>query len=56
LPAGGFDANNFGNKTTTINVNIQPGTSGPETAKQLVKLLATFDKINGTHIVTKKGN
>jgi len=55
LPAGGFDANNFGNKTTTINVNIQPGTSGPETAKQLVKLLATFDKINGTNIVTKKG-
>jgi hypothetical protein len=41
--------------TTTINVNIQPGTSGPETAKQLVKLLGTFDKINGTNIVTKKG-
>jgi hypothetical protein len=40
---------------TVINVNIQPGTSGPETAKQLVKLLATFDKINGTTIVTKKG-
>ena len=40
---------------TVINVNIQPGTSGPETAKQLVKLLATFDKINGTNIVTKKG-
>jgi hypothetical protein len=40
---------------TVINVNVQPGTSGHETAKQLVKLLATFDKINGTNIVTKKG-
>ena len=55
LATGGFDSTNFANKTTTINVNIQPGTSGPETAKQLVKLLATFDKINGTHIVTKPG-
>ena len=55
VATGGFDSTNFANKTTTINVNIQPGTSGPETAKQLVKLLATFDKINGTNIVTKKG-
>ena len=39
---------------TVINVNVQPGTSGPEVAKQLVKLLSTFDLINGTAIVKKK--
>jgi hypothetical protein len=54
---GGFNAQTFGkSKTpTTINVNVQPGTSGPETAKAIVKLLGTFDKINGTNIVTKPG-
>jgi len=52
-----MNGNNFATKRgpTTINVNVQPGTSGPETAKAIVKLLGSFDRINGTNIVTKPG-